>query len=101
MLFPTHWRGEGFPGVVIDANMAGLPIIATDWNLNRYCIHEGETGFLIPPHDAAALADRMRMVMDPDFDLAAMRRNCVEYVRQFDFREVLSPELMRKLKLFD
>ena len=99
MLFPTHWRGEGFPGVVIDANMAGLPIIATDWHLNRHYIHEGETGFLIPPHDAAALAEKMKLVMTADFDLSAMRRRCVEYVQQFDYRKVLSKELMQSLNL--
>ena len=38
MLFPTYWDGEGFPGVVIDAYISGLPVIATEWNLNREVI---------------------------------------------------------------
>ena len=45
MLFPTYWEGEGFPGIVIDANIAGLPIIATDWNLNSEVIKDKETGY--------------------------------------------------------
>ena len=30
MLFPTYWHGEGFPGIVIDAFVAGLLVVATD-----------------------------------------------------------------------
>jgi len=33
-LFPTRWRGEGFPGVILDAFISGIPIIASDWKFN-------------------------------------------------------------------
>lgn len=42
MLFPTYWRGEGFPGVVIDAYIAGLPIIASDWSLNKEFVKDNQ-----------------------------------------------------------
>lgn len=48
MLFPTYWNGEGFPGIVIDANVSGLPIIASDWNMNKEVVVDGETGYIIP-----------------------------------------------------
>ena len=64
MLFPTFWQGEGFPGVVIDAYMSSLPIIATDWNMNRDIIEDGKTGWIIPPHDSMALAEKMKFVID-------------------------------------
>jgi len=63
MLFPTYWKGEGFPGVIIDAFIAGLPIIATDWNMNSELIEEGVNGFIIPPNDTVSLADKMLWVM--------------------------------------
>lgn len=62
-LFPTTWIGEGFPGVVIDAYAAGLPVIATDWNMNKEIIKEGENGFIIPPNDVQSLANKMIWVM--------------------------------------
>ena len=62
-LFPTTWRGEGFPGVVIDAYVAGLPIIATDWNMNTEIIKDGINGFIIPPNDIEALVEKMVLVM--------------------------------------
>ena len=63
MLFPTYWHGEGFPGVLIDAFVAGLPVIASEWNMNNEVIHDGYNGLLIPPQDANALAEAMRKLM--------------------------------------
>ena len=101
MLFPTYWKGEGFPGIVIDASIAGLPLIATDWNLNRDYIKDGETGYLIPIHDAARLAAKMEQVMSADFGLLAMRRRCVTEAQQYDYRNVISKELMQELGFND
>ena len=64
MLFPTYWKGEGFPGVIIDAFIAGLPVIATDWNMNTEIIEDGINGFIIPPNDAVSLANKMLWVME-------------------------------------
>jgi glycosyltransferase involved in cell wall biosynthesis len=64
MLFPTHWKGEGFPGVIIDAFIAGLPVIATDWNMNTEIIEDGINGFIIPPKDAISLANKMMWVIE-------------------------------------
>lgn len=67
MLFPTFWQGEGFPGVIIDAFIAGLPVIATDWNMNRELIQNGVNGFLLPEITAEALANCMEDILgNPD-----------------------------------
>jgi len=97
MLFPTYWDNEGFPGAIIDAYIAGLPIIASDWNLNREFVEEGTTGFIIPVHDAEALAQKMLSVIRNEVDLNGMRRCCYEYVQQFETRKVLSAQLFTKL----
>ena len=97
MLFPTYWRGEGFPGVVLDANMAGLPIIATDWNLNKEVVEDGVTGFIIPVHDSQALADCMLKFIREEVDLMSMKRRCVDYIQQYDVKNVLSIDLMRRI----
>lgn len=48
MLMPTFYYGEGFPGCVIDAYNAALPVIATDWNYNKDVIKDNENGLLVP-----------------------------------------------------
>lgn len=66
LLFPTHWSGEGFPGVLIDSYVAGLPVIASDWNMNRELVREGETGIMIEPENPAQLAAAMKtLINDP------------------------------------
>jgi glycosyltransferase involved in cell wall biosynthesis len=67
MLFPTYWKGEGFPGVIIDAYVAGLPVIATDWNMNKEVVADGETGLIVPIQDANSLALAMlKMMQNPE-----------------------------------
>lgn len=57
MLFPTFYHGEGFPGNVVDAYHAALPIVATHWNYNGDVIRDGENGILVPIKDTDALRD--------------------------------------------
>ena len=63
MIFPTYWEGEGFPGVLVDALIAGLPVIASNWHLNSEVIEEGKTGWLIEVNDVTALAEKMKYVI--------------------------------------
>lgn len=59
MLFPTFYHGEGFPGNVVDAYNAALPMIATDWNYNADVIRDGYNGILVPVKDAKAMCDAL------------------------------------------
>ena len=47
MLFPTRYYTEGLPGTIIDAYIANLPVIATEWKHAREFIKDGETGFIV------------------------------------------------------
>lgn len=93
MLFPTYWVGEGFPGVVIDAYLSGLPVIASDWNMNREVVEDGATGRLVPVRDSAALAEAMASVMDDRETWAAMSRRCHVAAGAYDSEAVLSAHL--------
>jgi glycosyltransferase involved in cell wall biosynthesis len=44
-LFPTHWDGECFPGVILDAFIAGIPVIASNWKYNAELITD-DVGYL-------------------------------------------------------
>lgn len=48
LLFPTYWKGEGFPGTIVDAFSAGLPVIATNWNCNGEIVSDRVNGILYP-----------------------------------------------------
>jgi glycosyltransferase involved in cell wall biosynthesis len=50
---------EGMPVVLLEAGAAGIPIVATAVGGNREVVRDGETGFVVPPRDPAALAGAM------------------------------------------
>jgi glycosyltransferase involved in cell wall biosynthesis len=57
---------EGFPRSAMEAAASGLPVIATDIRGCRQVVAAGETGFLVPLHDSAALARALEeLVVDP------------------------------------
>ena len=49
-------RPEGFGRVIIEAQAMGRPVIATSHGGAMETVVEGETGWLVPPHDVDALA---------------------------------------------
>ena len=58
---------DPFPTVVLEAMATGRPIVATNHGGAAEMVVEGETGFLVNPGDADALASRiMRLVDDPN-----------------------------------
>lgn len=97
MLFPTSWHGEGFPGIVIDAYIAGLPVIATEWSLNGDVLKDGETGIFIPVHDVGALADAMRRIITDRSILEPMSRKCQQMAKLYDSETILTEELFTKM----
>jgi glycosyltransferase involved in cell wall biosynthesis len=54
---------EGLPNVIIEAQLAGLPVVATCVGGVPELVTEGVTGCLAPAGDAAALAAAMHRVM--------------------------------------
>ena len=97
MLFPSYWSGEGFPGVIIDAYIAGLPIIASDWNLNQEVIENEKTGFIIRTKDVQGLYNAMLNCIEGRVDILTMRRFCVKYAEKFDYRNVISIKLLNSI----
>jgi L-malate glycosyltransferase len=47
---------EGFSNVILEAMAADKPVVATSVGGNAEAVRDGETGVLVPPRDAAALA---------------------------------------------
>lgn len=76
LLFPTRWSGEGFPGTVLDAFAAGLPVLASDHNANRELIEDGVCGLIYPGKHAKTLADAVLWAAENREALHAMRLAC-------------------------
>jgi glycosyltransferase involved in cell wall biosynthesis len=63
---------EGMPGVAIEAQMAGCPVVAFPVGGVAEVVGHGETGLVLADHDPVAMADAVaELLADPD-GLAAM-----------------------------
>jgi glycosyltransferase involved in cell wall biosynthesis len=56
--FPTEYR-EGIPRVLLEAGLAGLPIVASRMPGCTDVVQDGWNGYLVAPRDPDALADRI------------------------------------------
>ncbi|MBS0571455.1 MAG: glycosyltransferase [Proteobacteria bacterium] len=59
---PSTERAEAFGIVLLEAMRAGLPVVASDipGSGAGFVVQDGETGTLVPPNDASALATALR-----------------------------------------
>jgi len=73
---------EAFGRVMIEAQAMGRPVVASDHGGARETVVPGVTGWLVPPGDAQALADRIEeaLALSP-MTRAAMARAASEHVR--------------------
>jgi colanic acid/amylovoran biosynthesis glycosyltransferase len=51
---------EGSPVVLLEAQAAGLPVVATRHSAIPEIVADGQSGYLVPERDADALAARLR-----------------------------------------
>lgn len=62
---PSIWS-DPFPVVALEAAAAGKPTIASRIGGLQDSVVDGETGFLVPPGDRAALAGAMQLLIDDE-----------------------------------
>lgn len=63
-LFVLPSRDEGFPVTIMEAMLAGIPVVATDVGSVRESVDDGETGLVVPPEDPTALAEAVQQLVD-------------------------------------
>jgi glycosyltransferase involved in cell wall biosynthesis len=55
---------EGFSNSIMEYMALGRPVVATDGGGTRELVVDGETGFLVPPADSEALAEKIEYLLD-------------------------------------
>jgi glycosyltransferase involved in cell wall biosynthesis len=63
-VLPSLW--EGLPMALLEGMASGLPVVATDVAGSRQVVVPGESGVLVPPGDAPALASAINALLDDD-----------------------------------
>jgi glycosyltransferase involved in cell wall biosynthesis len=77
MLFPTYYAGEGFPGAIVDAFIAGLPVLASDWKYNREIIDEGKTGVICASRSIDDMVAKLLHFATHPEQIMVMRQHCM------------------------
>jgi len=91
---------DGWGSVVSEAMAHGLPVITTSNAGAADLIEEGRNGFVVPPADPGALADRIEWCFHHPKELVEMRRHAAMSARSFtwvEFRAALRTGLARHL----
>jgi glycosyltransferase involved in cell wall biosynthesis len=82
VVLPSYY-GEGLPKTLIEAAACGRAIVTTDMPGCRDAIEPNVTGLIIPPCNAAALADAIEMLQNN----SSLRKGMGEEGRRFAERE--------------
>ena len=64
LVMPSHY--ESFGMVALEAMACGTPVVASKVGGLAFSVQDGETGFLVPGGDPAALASRIRLLLTDD-----------------------------------
>lgn len=65
-VFVLPSRAESFPLSIIEAMLAGTPVVATNVGSVAEAVIDGQTGLLVPPNDVGALVGAIRTVLSDD-----------------------------------
>lgn len=88
---------EGLPQVLFEAQAAGLPIVATAVGGVPAALHDGRTGLLVRPGDAAACADALeRLAAD-----GALRERLIDEGLRAVEHDTLEAQLERLATFFE
>jgi len=99
-VFVNPSYSEGLPTSVLEAGATGLAIVATDVGGTNEIIEDGNTGFLVPPHDAEASKEKICQLIKNKQLREDFGRNIHKFVKgNFDWdkvtdrwiREIISP----------
>jgi glycosyltransferase involved in cell wall biosynthesis len=93
-IFVLASNSEGFPRSILEAMRSGLPVVASDVGGVREAVIQGETGFVVPRHNAGGLAKALSILLDnPELRLRFGRAGRRRYENNFTFDIMLAKTL--------
>lgn len=92
-LHPTYH--EGFSIALVEANMLGLAVIATNVGGNPEIIQSGKNGILVPAKDSDCLADAMlSLIVDRELLMKYGREARKRFVEDFEFQNIVTNQFI-------
>ena len=88
-LFLLPSATESFGLAALEAMACGVPVIASDAGGIPEVVENGKTGYLAPPGDAAAMAERALQVLEDPAEHERLKRNAVARAREFSADKIV------------
>ena len=76
---------EGLSLVSIEASASGLPLVMTDIPGNKDIVLDGTNGYLVPPKNTSALAEKIIALLKDDKLREKMGRSAREISKSYDW----------------
>lgn len=86
LLMPSHY--ESFGMVALEAMACGAPVIASNVGGLAHLVKDGSTGFLIPPRDAQAMANRMNLLLSDELLRWEVGRAARKEAHRYSWRRI-------------
>jgi len=98
LVFPSYYLGEGHPGVLIEAMMAGIPVITTAFRSIPELVEDRVNGLLVTPQDSKILSRAIKTILNDRQLLMRMASKNGERRRRYDARQVV-PLILQPLSV--
>ena len=83
LIFPTRYYTEGVPGTLIDACMAGVPVISAKWGNYRDVLIENKTGWGYEFGNQEALLKILKRLVASPEEFVKMKGTTLEEARRY------------------
>ncbi|MDR5589338.1 glycosyltransferase family 4 protein [Christiangramia sp. SM2212] len=90
LLLPTYHKGEGYPGIIIEAFAAGLPVIVTPLKGIKEMVTENASGFFVNPKDSEALKQKIKYFTSENYSIYSEQA-------KNDFRKFNNEDVMKRI----
>jgi glycosyltransferase involved in cell wall biosynthesis len=96
LIFPTRWKNEGVPGILVESKIAGLPAIVSNINYNSEIVEDGINGLVLTNNAPNELAEKIKDVYFDRKKLNLLKYNAKESSSKY-FIENYLENLLQKL----
>lgn len=97
LLFPTMWKTEGVPGILVEAKIAGLAVVASNESYNAELVKHGIEGIILQSNTGDSIAEVLLTLDDDRERLMALKKGSRNSASEY-FIEDYVPELVNVLE---